>query len=138
MELIDATADKNCVAVINKNDLETKIDESIIEGRYKKVVKISAKNGEGAELLSGAIKDALERYKLGSDAQILVNERQYDCACRAKKEVDTALLELKSGQHPDMLGILLEEAVRALGELSGESANDAVVNEIFSKFCVGK
>ncbi len=138
LELIDATADKNCVAVINKNDLETKIDESIIEGRYKKVVKISAKNGEGAELLSGAIKDALERYKLGSDAQILVNERQYDCACRAKKEVDTALLELKSGQHPDMLGILLEEAVRALGELSGESANDAVVNEIFSKFCVGK
>lgn len=138
LELIDATADKNCVAVINKNDLESKIDESIIEARYKKVVRISAKNGVGAELLGTAITEALEKYKLGSDAQILVNERQYDCACRAKKEVDAALSELKSGQHPDMLSILLEEAVRALSELSGESANDAVVNEIFSKFCVGK
>lgn len=138
LELINATADKNCVAVINKTDLENKIDESIIEGRYQKTVKISAKNGEGASDLSNAITEALEKYKLSSDAMLLVNERQYDCAVRAKKEIDSALAAAKEGQHPDMLGILLEEAVRALSELSGESATEAVVNEIFSKFCVGK
>ena len=88
--------------------------------------------------MSGAIIEALEKYKLSSDAMLLVNERQYDCAVRAKKEIDSALAAAKEGQHPDMLGILLEEAVRALSELSGESATEAVVNEIFSKFCVGK
>ena len=138
LDLIDATADKNCVAVINKTDLEGRLDESKIVGRYHKTVKISAKNGEGADKLSDAIGEALDKYKLGSDALTLVNERQYDCAVRAKKEIDAALFAAKEGQHPDMLGILLEEALRALSELSGESATEAVVNEIFSKFCVGK
>jgi tRNA modification GTPase len=138
LDLIDATADKNCVAVINKTDLEGRLDESKIVGRYHKTVKISAKNGEGADKLSDAIGEALDKYKLGSDALTLVNERQYDCVVRAKKEIDAALFAAKEGQHPDMLGILLEEALRALSELSGESATEAVVNEIFSKFCVGK
>ena len=138
LDLIEQTADKNAIAVINKNDLDSIISEDKITSRYKTTVKISAAKGEGADELSNAVCDALERYKLDSDASILVNERQYDCAVRAKKEVDAALFAAKEGEHPDMLGIVLQEALSSLSELSGESATEAVVNEIFSKFCVGK
>ena len=98
----------------------------------------SNKSGQGKDEFCSAIEDALSEYKLSPDALILINERQYDCAFRAKKEVSEALLGAKEGQMPDMLGILLDEALRALSELSGESTTEAVVNEIFSKFCVGK
>ncbi len=137
-ELISAANGKNAVAVINKDDLEPKIDEKPIRQGFERVVRISAAEGRGADELSGAIAAALEEYRLSEDAQLIINERQYDCALRAQKEIEAAMLAAHEGQEPDMLGILLEEALRALSELSGKSATEAVVNEIFSKFCVGK
>ncbi len=137
-ELISLAKGKNAVAIINKDDLEPKIDEKPIRDGFERVVRISAAQGRGAQELSGAIEKALCDYNLSEDAQLIINERQYDCAKRAQKEISSALSGAREGQMPDMLGILLEEALRALSELSGKSATEAVVNEIFSKFCVGK
>ena len=138
LALIEACKNKNCIAVINKDDLQTKIDEQQVTESFDKTVKISAASGQGAEKLCEAICEALSEYKLDGDALLIINERQYDCAQRAKKEISQALCGAHEGQPPDMLGILLEEALKALCELSGESATQAVVDEIFSKFCVGK
>lgn len=138
LKLIEETKSANCIAIINKGDLESKIDDSKIKAAFERVVYLSAKSGQGKDEFCAAIEDALSEYKLSPDALILINERQYDCAQRARKEVADALFGAKEGQMPDMLGILLEEALRALSELSGESTTEAVVNEIFSKFCVGK
>lgn len=138
MQLISEAKSKNSVAIINKDDLEPQIDERPIREAFERVVRISAGEGRGRQELSDAICSALSQYRLSGDALILINERQFDCAARARKEVFAALEGAKEGQMPDMLGILLEEALRALSELSGESATESVVNEIFSKFCVGK
>ncbi len=138
LELIEAAKEKNSIAVINKQDLESRIDDSKIKEAFLNVVYISAAKGSGSEELFDAVVAALEKYKLSGDGQIIINERQYDCALRAKREISAALAAAREGHTPDMLGINLEEALRALFELSGESANEAVVNEIFSKFCVGK
>ncbi len=137
-ELIEAVKGRNAIAVINKDDLESHIEEEPIRQGFEKVVRISAAKGRGAEQLSDAICSALEQYRLSGDALLVINERQYDCAVRALRELNGALLGAREGQMPDMLAILLEEALRALSELSGQSATEAVVNEIFSKFCVGK
>ena len=138
LDIIKSAQGKNCVAIINKNDLEIKCDEALIRESFPLCVSISAANGEGADRLTDAIEKALERYKLDSDALVLVNERQYDCAKRALDEISLAYNGLKSGFMADMIGINLEEAVRALCNLSGEDATQAVVDEIFMKFCVGK
>jgi len=138
LDLIKAAEGKNCVAIINKDDLESKIDEGLIKERFTFCVKISAAKKIGADALSDAICAALDSYKLDGDARLLINERQYDCAKRAQNEVMVALSATKEGQMPDMIGINLEEALRALCTLTGEEATQAVVNEIFSKFCVGK
>lgn len=138
LKLIEETGQANSIAIINKGDLESKIDDTRIKDAFERVVYLSAKSGQGKDEFCAAIEGALSQYRLSPDALILINERQYDCAYRAKKEVFEALNGAKEGQMPDMLGILLEEALRALSELSGESTTEAVVNEIFSKFCVGK
>jgi len=138
LDLIENIKGHNVVAVINKNDLEIKIDEKKIRDSFSLCVSISAAKKEGADELCAAIEKALEKYRLDADALILVNERQYDCAKRALCEVQNAYNGLKSGFMADMIGINLEQAVRALCELSGQDANEADVNEIFSKYCVGK
>lgn len=137
-DIIEGVCDKNSIAVMNKSDLESKIDADYIKEKFDLSISISAAKGQGADELCDIIEKALERYRLDADALVLVNQRQYDCAIRAKKEVNDAYNALKGGFMADMIGISLEEAVRALCELSGENANEAVVNEIFSKFCVGK
>ena len=138
LELIENLNGRNTLAVINKQDLESKIDEKKISEHFENVVKISAKSQSGAESLKEAIIGSLEKYRLPEDAVMLINERQYSCTLRAKNEIDSTLCALNEGQLPDMLGINLEAAANYLAEISGENINDAVVNEIFSKFCVGK
>lgn len=137
-ELIKKAEGRCALAVINKDDLESNIDEKPIKQAFRHTIRLSA-NEKGADrTLSAAIEEALLEYRLSEDAVILLNERQFSCVERAKKEVDSAYAALLEGQTPDMIGIVLEDALRHLSELSGENANDAVVNEIFSKFCVGK
>ena len=138
LKLIDSMKGKNAIAIINKDDLDGSIDEEVIKSGFDKVIRISAKTSAGAKILEETITSSLEEFKLSSDALIIINERQFDCASRALKEIEGAYFATKEGQMPDMIGITLEEALFALCELSGESATEAVVNEIFSKFCVGK
>lgn len=137
-ELILSLKDRNCVAVINKTDLEQRLDEALILSSFKNTVKISAKSGEGTNELIRAIEKALNEYKLPADAVMLINERQFSSAKRAYDEIYAAICSLNEGQLADMIGISLEAAARHLSEISGENVSDAIVNEIFSKFCVGK
>lgn len=137
-EIIELTKDKNTIAVINKNDLETKNDIELIKSSFKNVVEISAIDKSSGEALESAITSALNKFKLDDGAMVIINERQYDCVKRALYDINDALASAQNGVEPDMIGITIEGALSSLYELSGKKTSDAVVNEIFSKFCVGK
>lgn len=138
LSLIESLKDKKVLAVINKDDLESKIDQDKIFDSFEHTIKISAKQNEGANALRDAICAALSEYKLSENAAVLINQRQYDCALNAQREIKSAISQLKSGQLADLIGINLEDALRSLNELMGRDATEEIVNEIFSKFCVGK
>lgn len=138
LKLIENAKNKNAVAIINKTDLESRLDTSLITASFENTVFISAKSGQGRDELIKAVKKALEMYNLESDALLLLNERQYDCSMRAKTELDDALNAVRQGQFADIVGITLGQVLEILSELTGEKPTEAVVNEIFSKFCVGK
>lgn len=138
LAIIDSLKGKKTLAVINKDDLENKIDEAFVKQNFKNTIRISSIKKDGAKALEDAICTALKEYKFSENAALLINQRQYDCANRAYNEIKSAIAQLNEGQFADMIGINLEESLRSLSELSGESATEAVVNEIFSKFCVGK
>ncbi|MEG2081855.1 MAG: tRNA uridine-5-carboxymethylaminomethyl(34) synthesis GTPase MnmE, partial [Oscillospiraceae bacterium] len=71
-------------------------------------------------------------------AGIVVNERQYTAVRNAHTAITDALLAFDEGQSLDIIGVCVDEGLYAIYELTGENVSEEVVNEVFSKFCVGK
>ena len=123
---------------MNKSDLESKLDYSYIEKYFQQIVFISARSGEGLEALSRAIGETLRTSQIDPNEGLLFTERQRDAARRAKESVEEAARALRIGMTLDAVTVSLEGAVAALLELTGERVTEAVVDEVFSRFCVGK
>ncbi len=137
-ELIEELRDIPAVAIINKTDLHNKIDLKYIKDKIKHTVMISAQLGEGIEALTKAIAEITKTDRFDPSVGILANERQRAAAMEAKKCVEEARNALLSGMTLDAVTVSIEGAIAELLSLTGERVNEAVVDEVFSKFCVGK
>jgi tRNA modification GTPase TrmE len=137
-ELINSIADVPAIAVVNKSDLPTKIDYKYINDKFKHMVDISALNGTGLPELQKAVAELLQTEQLNPEEGILFTERQRDAARRALECVTEALLAVEHGVTLDAVTVSIEGGVSALLELTGERATEAVVDSVFSHFCVGK
>lgn len=126
------------LAVVNKSDLPTKIDYSYIQKYFQHIVVLSAKNGDGLEELAKAIGKVLKTSEIDPNEGLLFTERQREAARRAKESLEEAERALQIGMTLDAVTVSLEGAVASLLELTGEKVTDAVVDEVFSRFCVGK
>ncbi len=138
IDLAEKCRGRNAVAVLNKSDLEQRFDFSRIEDCFKDMVTVSAGKGEGLEQLRAAIEKVCGLANFSPDMGILANERQRLCAQKAKDCFEEALDALKSGATFDAVTILIDDGENYLLELTGEKASEAVVDEVFSRFCVGK
>ena len=72
------------------------------------------------------------------DMAFLIEERHFEALNRAKESLQKAILAGRASQPLDLIGIDVKESWDALGEITGETATEAIIEEIFSKFCVGK
>lgn len=136
--LIEKCSGKNAVAVINKTDLEAKMDASIIEKAFGSTVYISAKNNEGLEELSKAVYNLLGVADFDSNAPLLANLRQKQNCRRAYESICEAISGVQMGITFDAINVMIDSAADELLSLTGKKATTEVVNNIFSKFCVGK
>ena len=84
------------------------------------------------------IAEVLGTARLDPSAGMLATERQRQCAGRAYNAVEEALGCIQSGITRDAISVLLDDAINAVLELTGEKAGEAVLQEVFSRFCVGK
>ena len=100
-------------------------------------VEISAKEGTGLEELGAQVAELFPQESGGEEA-LLTNLRQAEAASRARDAIERAAQALTQGVTPDALLTDVEEALEALGELTGQSVREDVTDRIFSKFCVGK
>ena len=130
--------EKHAIAIVNKTDLPTKLDTKILDTVFNKVVYISAKENNGLQSLEQAIADVLGTAAFDSSAATLMNERQLACCSAALDAVKEAHDALSSGVTRDAVQVCVDSAIESLGTLTGERATESVVNEIFSRFCVGK
>ena len=137
-ELLSSVRGIPAIAVINKSDLKAKIDDKYIQKYIKQIVYISAKSGDGLPELKSAVAAVLQTASLNPADGILFTARQRADALRANECVEEALDALSSGMTLDAVTVSIEGAVSALLELTGERATEAVVDAVFSKFCVGK
>lgn len=137
-QLAHACREIPALAVVNKSDLPTKLDYSYIQKCFQHIVVLSAKSGDGLEELAKAIGKVLKTSEIDPNAGLLFTERQRDAARRAKESLEEAERALQIGMTLDAVTVSLEGAIAALLELTGEKVMDAVVDEVFSRFCVGK
>lgn len=138
MELIELCKGRTVIPIINKTDLDRKADISVIENNLGKCVAISAKDGDGYDELCECVATLIGTKDFDTSAAMLVNERQRICCENALSSLREALDAIDFGLTLDAIGVCIDGAIAALLELTGQKASEAVVDEVFRQFCVGK
>ena len=128
-------AAKRSIAVMNKTDLRQRVFR--VELPFETVFQVSAREGTGLDALSAWIEKAFAA-DLPCDGGILTNTRQAEAVQRAAEAIDRALAAMQTGLTPDAVTMELEDAMQALGELSGKTVREDITQRIFERFCVGK
>ena len=128
----------NSVAVVNKNDLSTVIDITELEKHFKHIVYLSAKENSGTDELCACIEDIFRMNEPFFNDVTVANERQKKCVDVCLENVEKAVEAIECGEMLDAVNVLIDYAEQSLLELIGEKITDAVVDEVFSRFCVGK
>lgn len=126
------------IAVLNKSDLPQQADVAFLQEQFVYTVALSAISGEGLSQLAHAVTQVLQTAALDPAQGILSTERQRNAAQRAQQALCEAIMALENGVTLDAVTVLLEGAIAALLELTGERTTDAVVDAVFAQFCVGK
>lgn len=126
---------QNAIALINKCDLGNTIAPSDLPFLY--VIEISANNGTGLDQLADAV-DTIFENESPCDGSVLTNVRQYDAIRRAHEAMLRAIQALKYGETPDLVLTDIEDAMTAMGEVTGATVREDITSRIFERFCVGK
>ena len=134
-ELLEKLKDKKKIIVINKIDLENKLDKSILDN----YIEISAKENIGIE----KIKDEIKRlFNLGeleaSDLTYMSNARSISLLGKSLNNINDAISEINNNSPIDIVEFHLKDAWNNLGEIIGETYTDELLDELFSRFCLGK
>ena len=137
-ELIDECKDKNVIPIVNKTDLDSRLDVDYIKNKLGSPLFISAKSGDGYNELCDRVAELMGTKNFDTTSAMLVNERQRICCQKASDALKDALEALNIGLTPDAIGVCIDDAITALLELTGRKASEAVVDEVFKQFCVGK
>lgn len=138
-ERVFALAEKaeHAVLVVNKRDLPQRAALDGLEARFPCVCHVCAATGEGVEQIGRAVR-GLYPEEVGAGGVLLTNSRQAEAVTRALHAVERAQAAVAADLTPDAVLTDAEEALSALGELTGKSIREDLVATIFSRFCVGK
>ncbi len=132
------TAEAATIAIINKADCDERTDRAWLQAHFDRVVTISAKHGDGIATLTEAVAQVTGVEHLDAAEPTLATERQRDCAVRCLACLDEAANALGGGMTLDAVAVSLDGAIAAILDLTGERTTEAVVDEVFARFCVGK
>ena len=141
MELLrqlEGRAERQVIAIVNKMDCGEGTSLESLRERFACCIPMSAKDGDGLERLREAIEERFYKGDVTPEMGILANERQLRCAQAARESVQQALEALDCGELLDAITVLLDEAAEHLMNLTGERVSEKVMEDVFTRFCVGK
>lgn len=139
-EILNLIGNKNAILLVNKMDI---VDGSLVINELQKynkdIIKISAKTGDGVEKLYDRI---YEMYKINDieldDGEILTNIRHKGQIDEAIKSINAVKDTIDNHMPVDIIEIYLKQVLADLGKITGDDISEDIINEIFSKFCLGK
>lgn len=138
--IIDKIRDKNVIVIINKSDLEIKVDKEVIE-KYldKDIIQLSAMTGDGSEELYDMLNKMFFEGNLSYNDQLYItNARHKNELVYTKNALDKVIESIDIGMEEDFFSIDLMDAYEHLGLIIGETARDDLADKIFKNFCMGK
>ncbi len=146
-KIFDLIYDKRTVILLNKSDLDTVVKEEMIRERISQkgvqkqipVIAISAKEEQGIKELENTVKAMFLKGDLSFNEEVYItNARQKNALVNARESMKKVIFSIDAGMPEDFYSIDLMDAYESLGNITGESIGEDLVNEIFSKFCMGK
>lgn len=140
MKIIESIKNKKSIVLLNKSDLQTKTTESdILQYINKPVISISAKERKGIHELENTIENMFFSGKITfNDEVYITNIRHKNALIESEKSMKMVLQSIEDGMPEDFFTIDMMSAYEELGTIIGEAVGEDLVNEIFSKFCMGK
>ena len=125
----------NAIALINKTDLGSCVEPSDLP--FMSIINLSLKEQSGLDQFTDCV-DSLFAGSMPCDGSLLTNARQFDACRRAYEAMLRCLQGLQLGQTPDAVLMDIEEAMEAMGEVTGATVREDITARIFERFCVGK
>ncbi len=141
IEILDFIKDKKSLIILNKSDLENKLDkQKLLEYvNENDIISLSVKENEGIENLTDRIKDMFMTGDVNiSDEVMIGNVRHKNSLYYAKESMEKAKITIETRMPEDFISMDLQDALRYLGEITGESVDEEIIDRIFSRFCLGK
>lgn len=141
IKILNIIEDKNAIIVLNKIDKDDKKAENRREvvKTNKPIIKISAVTKEGIEDLYNEIVKMFNINKIeATNDTVITNVRHKNQIDKAVKSINEAINVAKEKQTEDILAIYIKQTLEDLGEITGDNVSEDIINEIFSKFCLGK
>ena len=140
-EILNIIKNKKSIILLNKADLNSVLTEN--DAKFKEitenVIKISALNGVGLEKLYNLISKMFSLEEINVDNDVIVtNLRHKNLISKAIENVKKAKNTVKENMPIDIIAIFIKDILEDLGNITGEVVTDDIINEIFSKFCLGK
>ncbi|MGL5353667.1 MAG: tRNA uridine-5-carboxymethylaminomethyl(34) synthesis GTPase MnmE [Clostridium sp.] len=136
-EIIEVVKNKKTVVLLNKIDLESKIDNSELD-LFENIINISAREEMGIVDLKNTIKNMFFSGKIDGESLIISNTRHKQALIRAEENVKEALQRVRNEEYLDLVSIFVTSGLKALGEITGSELEEDLINKIFSEFCCGK
>ncbi len=145
LEIFGYTKDKNVIVILNKTDKASKKDvdyyiEKLGIAEESFVLTSTPKQGSatGIDVLEEKIAQRFMSGVISKDDVFISNDRQKDALIKAKQGAENMLSAIRCGMPNDMLYIDLEEVISALGEVTGVTVQEEIIEQVFKRFCVGK
>jgi len=140
-DIFDLIKDKKTIVLLNKSDLPSRTDEEVIL-KYlpnKRIINTSITNNEGVDRLEETLEEMFLSSEVQiSDSTIITNVRHRDQLMKAKDNIDDALNSLASGLPLDCIEVDIKNCWENLGEITGDTVGEDIIDKIFSEFCIGK
>ncbi len=138
-EIINHICNKKYMILLNKSDLNSKITQKDLENiNCTNIYNISAKTGEGIDEVRTAIKDMFFKGEISTNNVIITNTRHKEALLRAYECIESAINTLNYTFAIDLASIDIRNAWTFLGEITGDSLEENIIDKIFKDFCLGK
>lgn len=138
LALAAACAGRPAIALINKEDKPAQFDPEAIAGSFAITMPVCCKEPAARSLIAAAVARVLGTNVIDPHAAQLSGQRQLAAAVRARSALDDGLAALEGGMGLDAVSVCVDDALDALYTLTGENASEAVIDQVFERFCVGK